>query len=152
MVTILLSQTKHSQPLETADLEHEVLESFERIAIVGWVSCGYPIDMFTQEESIEAPSRLARKNTYALRVRGNSMIDANILDGDIVVIEQSQIAENGERVVVRINQKEVTLKTLRLDQDGVKLIPANSTMSPIVLNNADVEVLGIVRGVIRDRV
>ena len=80
------------------------------------------------------------------------MVDANILDGDVVVIEQSQIAENGERVVVRINQKEVTLKTLRLDQDGVKLIPANSTMSPIVLNNADVEVLGIVRGVIRDRI
>ena len=80
------------------------------------------------------------------------MVDANILDGDVVVIEQSQIAENGEKVVVRINQKEVTLKTLRLDQDGVKLIPANSSMSPIILNNADVEVLGIVRGVIRDRI
>ena len=80
------------------------------------------------------------------------MKDANILDGDVVVIEQSQMAENGEKVVVRINQKEVTLKTLRLDQDGVKLIPANSSMSPIVLNNADVEVLGIVRGVIRDRI
>ena len=80
------------------------------------------------------------------------MKDANILDGDIVVIEQSQMAENGEKVVVRINQKEVTLKTLRLDQDGVKLIPANSSMSPIILNNADVEVLGIVRGVIRDQV
>jgi len=95
---------------------------------------------------------LVRKNTYALRVRGDSMKDANILDGDVVVIEQSQMAENGEKVVVRINQKEVTLKTLRLDQDGVKLIPANSMMSPIILNNADVEVLGIVRGVIRDRV
>ena len=51
--------------------------------------------MFTQEESIEVPSKLVRKNTYALRVRGNSMIDANILDGDAVVIEQSQIAGNG---------------------------------------------------------
>ena len=152
MVTTLLPQTKHSQPLVAPDLEHELVESFERIAIVGWVSCGQPIDMFTQQESIEVPSKLVRKNTYALRVRGNSMVDANILDGDVVVIEQSQIAENGERVVVRINQKEVTLKTLRLDQEGVKLIPANSTMSPIVLNNADVEVLGIVRGVIRDRI
>ena len=152
MVTTLLPQTKHSQPLVAPDLEHELVESFERIAIVGWVSCGQPIDIFTQEESIEVPSKLVRKNTYALRVRGNSMVDANILDGDVVVIEQSQIAENGERVVVRINQKEVTLKTLRLDQDGVKLIPANSTMSPIVLNNADVEVVGIVRGVIRDRI
>ena len=55
------------------------------------------------------------------------MIDANILDGDVIVIEQSQIAENGERVVVRINQNEVPLKTLRLNQDGVTLIPANST-------------------------
>ena len=152
MVTILLPQTKHSQPLAAADVEYKLVESFERIAIVGWVSCGQPIDMFTQQESIEVPSKLVRKNTYALRVRGNSMVDANILDGDVVVIEQSQIAENGERVVVRINQKEVTLKTLRLDQDGVKLIPANSTMSPIVFNNADVEVLGIVRGVIRDRI
>lgn len=152
MVTILLPQTKHSQPLATADIDHELVETFERIAIVGWVSCGQPIDMFTQQESIEVPSKLVRKNTYALRVRGNSMVDANILDGDVVVIEQSQIAENGEKVVVRINQKEVTLKTLRLDQDGVKLIPANSSMSPIVLNNADVEVLGIVRGVIRDRI
>ena len=152
MVTILLPQTKHSQPLAAADIDDELVETFERIAIVGWVSCGQPIDMFTQQESIEVPSKLVRKNTYALRVRGNSMVDANILDGDVVVIEQSQIAENGEKVVVRINQKEVTLKTLRLDQDGVKLIPANSSMSPIVLNNADVEVLGIVRGVIRDRI
>ena len=152
MVTILLPQTKHSQPLAAADIDHELVETFERIAIVGWVSCGQPIDMFTQQESIEVPSKLVRKNTYALRVRGNSMVDANILDGDVVIIEQSQIAENGEKVVVRINQKEVTLKTLRLDQDGVKLIPANSSMSPIVLNNADVEVLGIVRGVIRDRI
>ena len=152
MVTILLRQTKHSQPLAAADEELELVEALERIAIVGWVSCGQPIDMFTQQESIEVPSKLVRKNTYALRVRGNSMVDANILDGDVVIIEQSQIAEIGERVVVRINQKEVTLKTLRLDQDGVKLIPANSTMSPIVLNNADVEVVGIVRGVIRDRI
>ena len=152
MVTILLPQTKHSQPLAAADIDQELVETFERITIVGWVSCGQPIDMFTQQESIEVPSKLVRKNTYALRVRGNSMVDANILDGDVVVIEQSQIAENGEKVVVRINQKEVTLKTLRLDQDGVKLIPANSSMSPIVLNNADVEVLGIVRGVIRDRI
>ena len=93
------------------------------------------------------PSKLVPKNTYALRVRGNSMID-----GDIVVIEQSRIAENGERVIVWINEKEVTLKTLRLDQGGVKLMLANRAMSPIVLSNANVEVLGIVRGVIRDRI
>ena len=80
------------------------------------------------------------------------MKDANIIDGDIVIIEQSQLAENDEKVVVRINHREVTLKTLRLDQDGVKLVPANYSMEPIILNNADVEVLVIVRGVIRYRI
>lgn len=80
------------------------------------------------------------------------MKDANIFDGDIVIIEQFQLAENDEKVVVRINHREVTLKTLRLDQDGVKLVPANYSMEPIIRNNADVEVLGIVRGVIRDRI
>jgi len=152
MATILLPQTKHQSPLLAEINDTLLVESFQSIAIIGWVSCGHPIDMFTQQETIEVPSRLVRKNTYALRVRGDSMKDANILDGDLVVIEQSQMAESGEKVVVRINQQEVTLKTLRLDQDGVKLIPANSAMSPIVLNNSDVEVLGIVRGVIRDRI
>ena len=61
MVTILLPQTKHSQPLAAADIDHELVETFERIAIVGWVSCGQPIDMFTQQESIEVPSKLVRK-------------------------------------------------------------------------------------------
>ena len=130
MATILLPQNKKSAPLQAHSAALDLLESFESIAIIGWVSCGQPIDIFTQEERIEVPSRLARKKTYALRVRGDSMKDANILDGDVVVIEQSQTAENGEKVVVRINQKEVTLKTLRLDQDGVKLLPANSSMRP----------------------
>ena len=80
------------------------------------------------------------------------MKDANIIDGDVVIIEQSQLAENGEKVVVRINHREVTLKTLRLDRDGAKLVPANRSMEPIILNYADVEVLGIVRGVIRGRI
>ena len=128
------------------------MESFQRITITGWVACGHPIDMSSQEEEIEAPSKLVRKNTYAPRVRGDSMKDANIIDGDVVIIDQSQLAENGEKVVARINHKEVALKTLRLDRDGVKLIPANRSMEPIILNNANVKVLGIVRGVIRDRI
>ena len=152
MVAILLPQSKRSAPLSVDHHTHAIIESFQRITIVGWVSCGHPIDIFTQQEEIEVPSKLVRKNTYALRVRGDSMKDANIVDGDVVIIEQSQVAENGEKVVVKINHKEVTLKTLRLEQDGVKLVPANPSIEPIILNNADVEVLGIVRGVIRDQI
>ncbi len=152
MVTILLPQTKQSAPLKENEQDSILAESFRSVQIMGWVACGQPIDMLTNQESIQIPSKLVRKNTYALRVRGNSMKDANIIDGDVVIIEQTQQAENGEKVVVQINQREVTLKTLRLDEEGVKLVPANSNMQPIILNNADVEVLGIVRGVIRDRI
>ena len=152
MVTILLPQTKQSAPMQADSGLEMFTEAYASIPVIGWVACGHPIDMFTDEAYVDVPARLVKKNTYALRVRGDSMRDANILPGDLVIIEQSQTAENGEKVVVRINAKEVTLKTLRLDQDGVKLIPANSEMEPIVLNNADVEVLGIVRGVIRDQI
>ncbi len=152
MVTILLPQTKHSSPLTRytdCDLIEETMTS---IPILGWVACGQPIDMFEQTETIDVPNRLVKRNTYALRVRGDSMRDANILPGDLVIIEQSQTAEHGEKVVVRINGQSVTLKTLSLEPDGVKLIPANTEMEPLVFHNTDVEVLGIVRGVIRDRV
>ena len=152
MVTILLPQTKQSAPLKVDKHDSILAECFQSIEIMGWVSCGQPIDMLTTRESIQVPSKLVRKNTYALRVLGNSMKDANIIDGDVVIIEQTQQAENGEKVVVQINQREVTLKTLSVDEEGVKLVPANSSMRPIILNNADVEILGIVRGVIRDRI
>ena len=152
MVTILLPQTKQSAPLKVARHDSILAERFQNVEIIGWVSCGHPIDILTTRESIQVPSNLIRKNTYALRVLGNSMKDANIIDGDVVIIEQTQQAENGEKVVVQINQREVTLKTLSLDENGVKLVPANSNMQPIILNNADVEILGIVRGVIRDRI
>ena len=137
MVTVLLPQTKQSAPLEAESFERAFSEGFCAVPILGWVACGQPIEMFPEEATVAVPARLVKKNTYALRVRGDSMRDANILPGDLVIIEQSQAAENGEKVVVRIN---------------VKLFPANNSMEPIILNNADVEVLGIVRGVIRDQV
>jgi repressor LexA len=134
---------------ETCDVLDEGMMT---IPILGWVACGQPIDMFRDHQQIDVPTRMVRKNTYALRVRGDSMQDANILPGDLVVIEQTNAAEHGEKVVVRINQREVTLKTLCLDPDGVKLIPANAEMAPMTFHNEDIEVLGIVRGVIRDHV
>ncbi|NBS12577.1 MAG: peptidase [Gammaproteobacteria bacterium] len=152
MVAILLPARKRTLPFEGIPTYEEFAEGFVEVPVLGWVACGTPMDLFTQSETVAIPRRLARKNTYALRARGDSMKEANILDGDLVIIEQSQAAEHGEKVVVRINQREVTLKTLHLGPEGVQLVPANPSMAPIVLHNADVEVLGIVRGVIRDQV
>ena len=92
---------------------------------------------------------MVRKNTYALRVRGNSMIDDNIQEGDIIVIEKRESAENGQTVVAMINGENVTLKKFYIERDGIRLQPANPEMAPIILKNQDVQILGIVTGVIR---
>lgn len=119
------------------------------VALLGQVAAGLPIDACPDQGSVSVPSRMVRRNTYALRVRGDSMIDCNIRDGDVIIIERHESAENGETAVVMINNQEVTLKKLYIDKSGVRLQPANGSMAPIYLKNADVQVLGLVMGVMR---
>lgn len=119
------------------------------IPLLGRVAAGMPIDACLDAGSIEVPSRMVRRNTYALRVCGDSMIDCNIFDGDVIIIERRESAENGETAVVLINDQEVTLKKLYIEKSGVRLQPANETMPPIYLKNSDIQVLGLVMGVVR---
>ena len=77
------------------------------------------------------------------------MIDDNIQDGDIVIIEKRHSAENGQSVVALINNEQVTLKKFYIEADGIRLQPANPEMDAILLKNEEVEVLGVVTGVIR---
>ena len=77
------------------------------------------------------------------------MIEDNIQDGDVIVIEKRESAANGETVVAMINYEQVTLKKLYIEADGIRLQPANPNMEPIYLHNEDVQILGIVTGVIR---
>ena len=119
------------------------------VPLLGQVTAGLPIEVCPDEGSIRIPSRMVRRNTYALRVRGDSMIDCNIRDGDVIIIERYESAENGETAVVMINNQEVTLKKLYIDKSGVRLQPANDSMEPIYLKNDDVQVLGLVMGVMR---
>lgn len=119
------------------------------VPLLGWVTAGQPMDICESQEKVAIPPKLVKKNTYALKVRGDSMIEANIHDGDIIIIEQRQSVENGETCVVMINNQYVTLKRLYIDRSGVRLDPANSDMAPIYLRNEDVQVLGIVMGLKR---
>jgi repressor LexA len=119
------------------------------IPLLGWVAAGQPMDLFENRESISVPAAMVRRDCYALRVRGNSMIDDNIQDGDIIVIEKRTSAENGQSVVAMINGETVTLKRFYIEKDGVRLQPANPELEPIYLKNEDIRILGIVRGVIR---
>lgn len=119
------------------------------VPLLGRVSAGVPIEACLEAGGIHIPSRMVRRNTYALRVRGDSMVDCNIFDGDVIIIERQESAENGETAVVMINDQEVTLKKLYIEKSGVRLQPANAGMAPIFLRNSDIQVLGLVMGVVR---
>jgi repressor LexA len=123
-----------------------------RIPIVGQIAAGEPIpvldDVHVDEntESLElSPEMLGsrQENLFGLRVRGMSMIDALINDGDIVILRHQQTCENGETVAVWLrDEKETTLKKFYLEQDQVRLQPANSQMDPIYCEPENVEVQG----------
>ncbi len=126
-----------------------VPQALVEVPLMGWVAAGEPIDACENDEVVSVPANMVKRNCYALRVRGNSMIDDNIQDGDLVVIEKRESAQNGETVVAMINYEQVTLKKLYIEADGIRLQPANPDMAPIYLRNEHVQILGIVTGVIR---
>jgi len=134
-------------PVDT-ELDNE-LSALVDIPLLGTITAGQPIERVENDESVKVPANMVRKDTYALKVSGTSMIDDNIQDGDIVIIEKKQSAENGQSVVALINGEQVTLKKFYIESDGIRLQPANPDMEPILLKNEEVEVLGVVTGVIR---
>ncbi len=119
------------------------------IPLLGYVTAGRPVDICEDRETVRIPRNMLRKNSYALRVRGHSMIDDQIQDGDIIVVERRETAENGESVVAMINGEQVTLKRFYVEQEGIRLQPANPNMAPIYLRHEEIQILGIVAGVIR---
>lgn len=148
-VLFLARQTSHLQ--HTRCLPWQLLDdpADMDVPLLGWVSAGQPIEIFENSSTVAVPRQLVRRDTYALRVRGNSMIECDIHDGDVIIIDRRETAENGETAVIMINQREVTLKKLYIERGGVRLQPANEHLSPIYLANEDVEVLGVVMGIKR---
>ena len=142
---------KNNRPIWHPDLEAlDILaDSLVSIPLLGWVAAGQPVDLNQDNERVAVPANMVRKNSYALRVRGHSMIDDNIQDGDIIVIEKRETAANGQSVIAMINGETVTLKKFYVERNGIRLQPANPDMAPIYLHNEEVQILGIVTGVIR---
>ena len=142
---------KRNRPIWHPALEpvDKVLDGLLWVPLLGYVSAGQPVDLCSDNEQVRVPVNMVRKNTYALRVRGHSMIDDNIEDGDIIVIEKRETAANGQSVIAMINGETVTLKKFYVEREGIRLQPANHSMNPIFLRNEEVQILGIVTGVIR---
>jgi len=119
------------------------------IPLYGYIAAGRPIEAIANPtEFVNVPQDMVgKRRTYVLQVKGDSMIEASILDGDFVIIEEQQTAKNGDIVVALLNDTFATLKRFFKEADHVRLEPANSTMNPIITN--DVKIQGKVIGVIR---
>ncbi|HEV8660577.1 MAG TPA: transcriptional repressor LexA [Thermoanaerobaculia bacterium] len=129
--------------------EREPAAGMRELPLFGYIAAGRPLDVDVSDETIAVPDHLTtRGENYVLKVRGDSMVDDGILDGDLVIIARREQAYNGEMVVANVNG-EVTLKRIYREGERVRLQPANSLMSPIYASARDVAVQGVVVGLMR---
>jgi repressor LexA len=139
------NRSRSIEPL--AESEAETVE----LPLLGSVAAGVPIEAIEENERVAVPGELVRRRgeTFVLRVRGDSMIDEQIRDGDLVVVESRSDARNGETVVALVRGGEATLK--RFHRRGAKIVlePANRDFRPLELPAADVQIRGVVRGLLR---
>jgi repressor LexA len=133
---------------------------FLKIPVIGQIAAGEPIpvpeadtwDVTASAETLEIPEELTRgrEGVYALKVKGTSMIDSLINDGDVVLMQQVNVVENGETAAVWLKaEKEVTLKKVYREDKRIRLQPANSSMNPIYVEPDNIEIQGKVIAVIR---
>jgi repressor LexA len=121
------------------------------IPLLGRVAAGRPIEAVSVPDTIAVPPDLvARRDCFALRVAGDSMIDDHIVDGDVVVLEARKTPRAGETVVALIRGEDCTLKRFYQDGGKVRLVPANAALSPMEFPAEDVEVQGVVIGLMRN--
>ncbi len=151
---------RHSGISRGIELVQEHSNDILHVPIIGKIAAGEPIpvpepdtwDVTTSVETLEVTEDLirGRQQVYALEVKGSSMTDALINDGDIVLIQQVNNVENGETAAVWLkDEKEVTLKKIYREKDSIRLQPANSQMEPIYVKPENVEIQGKVVAVIR---
>ncbi len=119
------------------------------LPLVGRIAAGAPIEVIEDNTAsvVVPPDLIGDKRCYVLQVKGNSMVEASILDGDFVVVEHRDTAENGDIVVALLNDSFATLKRFYQETDHVRLEPANSSMNPIRTRNVKIQgkVVGVVR-------
>jgi repressor LexA len=118
-----------------------------QIPLLGVIAAGSPIEAIRTSETIDIPKDMMGKNVFALKVRGDSMIEDGIFDGDYIIVEQTSNPRNGEIVVALLDNENATLKRFYREKDHIRLQPANSKYNPI--RTKRVVVQGRVKGVIR---
>ena len=120
------------------------------LPMLGFVAAGAPIEAVANNETIAVPEGIAgKRDSYVLRVKGDSMIDEQIRDGDYVVVEDRRTADNGEMVIALVGGADVTLKKFYREQGRIRLQPANPTMQPMLFDPDRIQIQGVVVGVMR---
>ena len=145
-----LLEKQYNKPRSIDIYENEAMVN---IPLLGLIAAGQPIEAIQNKETIAVPqNRLPRSGEfYALRVIGNSMIDENINDGDVILVKQRSVAENGQKVVALIDNYEATLKKFYKERGHIRLQPANKTIEPIIIKkDREIVIQGIVIDVIKN--
>jgi repressor LexA len=139
---------KHDRAIARAiELAPEITAEEKGMPMAGTVAAGLTHLAFEQSDRVDFGQMFSKKNLFALKVRGDSMIEAQIADGDFVVIKKQRSAQPGQMVVAQTPEGEATLKYWHPEANRIRLQPANSSMQPLYVKEASV--LGVVVGVVR---
>ncbi len=131
-------------------LSRRLLTKSVILPLMGLITAGTPIEAIEENEALAVPVDFVMDpaNAYVLRVKGRSMIEDGIFDGDFVIVERNPSPKNGDVVVALLDNAYATLKRFYREPDRIRLQPANSTMQPIFVKG-NINIQGVVRGVIR---
>jgi len=138
--------TQLPKPVREQLLERHTLE----LPLAGRIAAGRPLEAIEERETLSLGEFARSDKTFVLKVKGSSMVEDHILDGDFVVVEPTQVANPGEIIVALVGGDDATLKRFYRDAPGkIRLQPANSEMNPIIVPASDVKIQGRVVGVLR---
>jgi repressor LexA len=138
--------TQLPKSVRTQVMERQAVE----LPLAGRIAAGRPVEAIEDRETFSLSDMARADNSFVLQVKGNSMVEDHILDGDFIVVEPTQVANAGDIVVALVGGDEATLKRLYREPGGkIRLQPANSSMAPIIVAAADVKIQGRVTGVLR---
>lgn len=131
--------------------EETTTDETQEIPLLGTVAAGQPIEAILSHDTVSVPRDMqGRGRTFALRVRGDSMIEENIQDGDIIVVTSQKTADNGQVVVALIDGNYATVKKFYREPEFIRLEPANPQFKPIFIKTPErIQIQGVVRGLIR---
>lgn len=144
-----LLQRSHNRSRSIDVLPQRSRARSERLPLLGRIAAGMPVEQVASAESISMADITGNREVYALQVRGESMREEHIIDGDFVIVESTQTARQGEIVVALVDGTETTLKRYYREGDRIRLQPSNAEMDPIYVPAAAVAIQGRVLGVLR---